>query len=92
MMSYFEGHQGRLHLTAVVATAVATAVHLLLLNGFSSKMIFYPSLLSHGLKSLSVKVSEPCLSLLMEPALFKVGAVSRTINNNFSEKQGIFTE
>ena len=42
MMFNFEGHQGRLHLTAVVATAVATAVHLLLLNEFSSKINVVP--------------------------------------------------
>ena len=37
-------------------------------------------------------VSEPRLGLGMEPALFRGGSVSRTNNNNFSEKLGIFPE
>ena len=55
------------------------------------------TVLSQTLKSFwgqgqSRGVSEPRLGLEMEPALFRGGSVSRTINNNFSEKLGIFPE
>ena len=67
-----------------------------LLKRFSSKTNFY-KVLSQTLKSLwgqgqARGVSEPRLGLLMEPALFRGGSVTRTINNKFSVNLGIFPE
>ena len=56
----------------------------------------YNSFTTHSLESWgqgqSRGVSEPRLGLLMEPALFRGGSVTRTINNKFSVNLGIFPE
>ena len=67
-----------------------------LLKRFSSKTTLC-KVLSQTLKSLwgqgqARGVCEPRLGLLMGPALFRGGSITRTNNNNFSVKLGIFPE